>query len=408
MTTAIRYGRIMTAILLCTALSGCSHQSSHQASHQDPPKAAGPVAAAAPAETPEAAAARTNLLMVLDDYERDGAAVKTGVPKKDYGDDFKQYYADAASMTAIHGTGGVGAPIGCGRAAGKTVVDGAIIGSPTTSGATISLPATLYTGPRPAATLTVTADATGKLTGLTCGPPTVPDLPGAAVLADYYGGVAALAGSTDADAQVEALKQKYVAPAFAAFTRTDVNADQSTCAEDGMTYWHAAYAPRATTTGAQWYFNPGGQNQVEMSVAVDALTTRVAWVYCFGQLTPLLTPGGAYSDSQVQSFVGDLFNDYAYLAALKPFGADLSGMKQYFTSDAAYQASMAATGKQPLECSDVPATSIGADTVSVAGGTAVVGLTSSPSGHPVAADALGHPKVTVDMATLKIVAVTCA
>jgi hypothetical protein len=414
--TTIRYRRTATAILLGATLAACSHQgspgSANQGSHQStqpaPSGQADPVPAAGPAGGQQAAAARTSLLMVLDDYERDGVAVKTGEPKKDYGDDMKQYYADVAAMAKIHGGGGIGAPLGCGKAAGKTVVDGAIIGAPIVAGGVVTLPVTLYTGQRSVANVDVTADSTGKLTGLACRPPAVPELPGAAVLAGYYGGVAAAAGAPDADEQAKALRQLYVAAAFAGFTRTDVDADQSTCAEDGLAYWHAAYDPQATSTGAQWYFNPGGQNQVEMSVAVDPLAGRVSWVYCFGQLTPPLTPGGAYSDSQVQSFVGDLFNDYAYLLALKPFGADSAGMEAYFVSGAAYRASVAATGKQPLECSDVAATSIGADTVEVAGGTAVVALTSSPSGHPVTDGALGHPKVTVDMATLKIVSVACA
>ncbi|GAA1986272.1 hypothetical protein [Catenulispora subtropica] len=345
--------------------------------------------------------------MVLDDYERDGAAAKTGIPKKDFGDDLTRYYADATAMSRIHGGGGIEAPIGCGKAAGKTVVDGAIIGAPASSAGAVTIPVTLYTGTTPVATALVTADPAGRLTGVTCQPPAAPNLPGADVLAGFYGSVAASATDPEADDKTKALKDEYLAPAFAKFTRPDVDADQALCAEDAMTYWHAVYAPGATTTGAQWYFNSGGTNQVNMSVAVDAAASRVAWVYCFGQLVPPLTPGGAYSDSQVQSFVGDLFNDYAYLLALKPFGADASGMKAYFASDAAYQAAVTGTGAQPLECSATPAVSIGADTATITGDTAVVELTSSPSGHPVTSGALGHMKVTVDLATMRFTSAVC-
>jgi hypothetical protein len=398
--TTTRYGRVAAAIVIAAALTGCGHAASR---HPAPT----PATTVAPAGAVKAGAARTSLLMVLDDYEREGAAVKTGKPKKDYGDDMTKYYADGAAMARIHGGGGVGAPIGCGQASGKTVIDGAVVGNPTSSGGTITLPVTLYTGTAPVTNVAVTATDAGKLTGFTCQPPSAPNLPGAAVLAKFYGGVAAVAADPEADDKTKALKDQFVAPDFAKFTRTDVDADQSLCAEDTMTYWHAAYDPAATTTGAQWYFNPGGSNQVNMSVAVDPAGSRVAWVYCFGQLTPPLTPGGAYSDSQVQSFVGDLFNDYAYLQALKPFGADTSGMKVYFASETAYQAAEANTGAQPLECSSTAATSIGADNVAVTGTTAVVDLTSSPSGHPVDTGDLGHPKVTVDMATLKITNVAC-
>src|SRR5262249_46253923 len=134
----------------------------------------------------------------------------------------------------------------------------------------------------------------------------------------------------------------------------------------------AVYNPAATDTGAQWYFNNGGTDQVEMSVAVDPAGSHVAWVYCFGQLIPPLAPGAPYSDDQIKSYVDNLFNDYAYLQALKPFGADATGMKRYFTTDAAYQTAVMNTGAQPLECSDTAATSIGADNVAVTGGTAVV------------------------------------
>jgi hypothetical protein len=396
--TSKRYGLpIAAAILITAAVSGCSHSSSH-------PAAASKSAAAG---QPQTGTARTSILMVLDDYERDGAAAKTGVAKKDYGDNMSQYYADASAMTAIHGSGGIGAPLGCKKASGTTVIDGAIVGTPTVAAGSITIPVSLFTGTTAAAQLTVKANAAGKLTGLSCGPAATVDLPGAATLVGYYGGVAALATDPNADDKTTALKAQYLAPAFAKFTRPEVKADQSECAEDTMAYWHAVYDPTATSTGAQWYFGAGGGGQVNMSVAVDPAASHVAWVYCFGQLTTPMGPG-SYSDSQVQSYVSDLFNDYAYLQALKPFGADTSGMKTYFASDTAYQTAIANTGAQPLECSTTAAVSMGADSVTVTGNTAVVSLSSSPLGHSVdPGQALGHPKVTVDMSTMKFTGVTC-
>jgi hypothetical protein len=396
--STFRHGRLAAAIVMTAALAGCSHSSLH-------PKAS---TATSPAGAPQLAAARSSVLTVLDDFEREGQAVKLGKPKKDWGDDMSKYYADPVAMTSIHGGGGISAPISCGKASGKTVIDGAIVGTPTTAAGTITLPVTLYVGATAATNVDITTNNAGKLLGISCLPAAAPNLPGAATLAAYYGGAAAVAADANADDEVSALKDTYVVPAFAKFTRTDVDADQSTCAEDTFSYWHAVYDPKATSTGAQWYFNAGGGGQVNMTVAMDAPASHVAWVYCFGQLTPPLTAGGAYSDSQVQSFVSDLFNDYAYLQSLKPFGADTSGMKVYFASDAAYQTAVTSTGAQPLECSPTAATSIGADTVTAKGTTDVVDLTSSPSGHPVTTGALGHPRVTVDTTTMKITTVACA
>lgn len=411
--TAIRRASVAAVIFAVAVSAGCGGSRGNHATPAPvtPPAATTSATGAADsgaAVQPKPAAARTTLLAVLDDYERDGAAVKTGKPKKSHGDDMTKYYADAAAMTAIHGGGGIGAPLGCGKASAKSVIDGAIIDVPDVSGDGVELPVTLFAGATPVTGLLVGTDQAGRLTGITCRPPAVPDLPGAQVLAAFYGGVAALAADPNADDKTGALKDRYLAPAFAKFTRPDVDADQSLCAEDALTYWHAVYDPTATTTGAQWYFNAGGGGQVNMSVAVDSAAGHVAWVYCFGQLAAPPAPGAAYSDTQIQSFIGDLFNDYAYLHALTPFGADASGMKAYFASDAAYQSAVTGTGAQPLECSATAATSIGADSVTLSGQTAVIGLTSSPSGHPVTTGALGHPTVTVDPSTMKITKVACA
>jgi hypothetical protein len=235
-------------------------------------------------------------------------------------------------------------------------------------------------------------------------------VPGSAAVVGYYGGAAAAFGTSTADTSLARLRQQYLAPAFASFARPELDGDQTTCDEDGsIPYWHAVYAPGRTGTGAQWYFWPGGNNQVLMSVAVDRSAPRVDWVYCVGQLAPLLPPA-AYSDDQVQSYAGDLFDSYAYLLALKPYGADTSPIADYFTTPSAYRAALASTGTEPLECAATPAGSIDPDSVQVSGMTAVVKLVANPTAHALTPGehALGHPVVTLDLRTMKIASLTCA
>jgi translation initiation factor 2 gamma subunit (eIF-2gamma) len=66
-------------------------------------------------------------------------------------------------------------------------------------------------------------------------------------------------------------------------------------------------------------------------------------------------------------------------------------------------------GELRVECSATSAGSIGADSVTVSGATATVSLTSAPSDRPVSAGetALGHPRVTIDLGTMKIAPVSC-
>jgi hypothetical protein len=146
-----------------------------------------------------------------------------------------------------------------------------------------------------------------------------------------------------------------------------------------------------------------------MSVGVDRSAPTVDWVYCIGQLTPLLPPA-AYSDEQVRSYVGGLLDSYAYLQALKPYGADTSAISGYFTSPGAYRDALASTGAQPLECATKAASSMAADGVSVTGTTAVVTLTANPTAHALTPGetVLGHPKITLDLKTMKIASVSCA
>jgi hypothetical protein len=155
----------------------------------------------------------------------------------------------------MQGNGGIGAPLGCGIASGKTVVDGAIIGTPVAHGDGMTVPVNLYTGTRSAARLTLDTDAAGRITDFSCSTATDPGLPGNATVVSYYGGAAAAFGAANSDATLGKLRQQYLAPAFATFTRPGLDGDQSTCAEDGsIPYWHAVYAPGRTGTGAQWYF----------------------------------------------------------------------------------------------------------------------------------------------------------
>ncbi|MEY9873098.1 hypothetical protein ABH931_002579 [Streptacidiphilus sp. MAP12-33] len=391
-----RIGTLAVLALTALAATGCSSA----------PK---PVAKAAPA--PHVGAAQTSALAVVDDYERSGAAVKTGQPKKADPAGLTAYLANAQVAARLQGSGGIGAPLGCGAASGHTVVDGAIVGTPAPHGDGLAVPVSLYTGTRSAARLTLDTDATGRITDFSCGPATDPGVPGSATVVGYYGGATAAFGTSGSDAALARLRQQYLAPAFASFTRPELDGDQTTCAEDGsLPYWHAVYAPGRTGTGAQWYFWPGGgSGQVIMSVAVDRTAPRVDWVYCVGQLTPQLPPA-PYSDDQVQSYVGGLLDAYAYLQELKPYGADTSAIAGYFASPAAYRTAVASTGAQPLECAARAAASVDSDAVQVNGTTAVVKLTANPTAHALTPGehALGHPVVTLDLRTMKIASVTCA
>ncbi|RAG85225.1 hypothetical protein DN069_12715 [Streptacidiphilus pinicola] len=371
-----------------------------------------PKPSAKPAPALRLDAAQASALAVVDDYERSGAAVKTGQPKKADPAGLTAYVANAQVAARMQGGGGVGAPVGCGAASGRTVVDGALVGTPVAHGSAggMAVPVSLYVGTRAAARLTLDTDAAGRVTDFSCATAADPDLPGGATVVGYYGGAAAAFGAADADAALGRLRQQYLDPGFASFTRPGLDGDQSTCAEDGsIPYWHAVYAPGRTGTGAQWYFWPGGSGQVIMSVAVDRSAPRVSWVYCVGQLQPQLAPA-AYSDDQVQSYVGGVLDSYAYLQALKPYGADTSAIAGYFTSPAAYRDALAGTGAQPLECASKAASSMTADAVSVTGTTAVVTLTANPTAHELTPGetALGHPKVTLDLKSMKIVSVSCA
>ena len=387
-------GYLVTLALATAALVGCSSAAPRPAT---------------PASTPRIAEARTAALMAVDDYERAGVAVKSGTAKKPDPGGVAQYFASPSVATKFRGDGGIDAPMGCKAAAGHSVVDGAVIGTPVPAEDTVTVPVNLYIGAHAAARLTLTTDPTGKLTGFTCGPAADLGLPGEPALVGFYGGVAAALGTPAFDSTLATLKQQYLNPGFAAFARPGMDTDQSTCAEDGLTYWHAVYAPNATSTGAQWYFWPGGgPGQVIMTVAVDR-APKVAWVNCTGQLTPPLAPA-AYSDDQVEGSIGDELNSYALLLALKPFGADPSGFATYFTSPDAYRTAAASTGAQPLECAATAAGSINPDTVTSSGTTAVVTLTSAPTTHALTPGEkpLGHPKVTVNLATMKIASITCS
>ncbi len=410
---------LVTATLVAAGSVGCG--SSAPRPHSTAP------AQAAPAQL---AAARTGALMVVDDYERSGAAARSGAAKKADAGGIAQYFADQGTAARFQGAGGIGAPIGCGVATGKNVVDGAVVGTPVTAQNTISVPVSLYIGTKQAAQVSVTADlASGKLKDFSCGPVAAPDLPGVKALVGYYGGAVALGAESDAKAGSDGgadsgtdsgsdsgataaddqLKQQFLTPAFAKWTWPGLRTAAATCSEDTMTYWHAAYAPSdAPTGGAPWYFWPAG-SQVIMSVAVDPSANRVAWVNCPGELVPRPATPATYSDDQVQSYVGDLFNGYAYLRALQPLGADASVIKGYFASPDAYSSTAAGTGAQPLECSPTAAGSINADSVTVSGTSATVTLTSAPSAHPLSGGetALGHPKVTIDLPSMKITSVSC-
>ncbi|MEY9964888.1 hypothetical protein ABIA33_002930 [Streptacidiphilus sp. MAP12-16] len=392
-------GYLVTATLVVAALAGCDSSASS-------PRAGG-TTQISPAQV---AAARNATLMVVDDYERAGSAAELGTAKKADPGGVAQYFADQNAARRFQGSGGIGAPLGCGVAAGKHVVDGAVIGTPVASQNAISIPVSLYIGTKQAAQVSVTADAaSGRLKDFSCGPVAAPDLPGVQALVGYYGGSVAAGTDTSATAAINQLKQQFLTPAFAKWDWPGLRTDAATCAEDTMPYWHAVYAPTAAPTGgAQWYFWPAGQ-QVIMSVAVNPTANRVAWVFCLGELIPKWAPA-AYSDDQIQSYVGDLFNTYAYLRALQPVGADASVIRTYFVSPDAYKAAADSTGPQPLECSQTAAGSIGADSVKVTGTTATVALTSAPSPHPVTAgqSALGHPKVILDLATMKIASVSCS
>lgn len=400
------FGPAVAAALLFTGLTGCDPATS------GPQPAASTQAAVPPARI---AAARTSALMVFDDYERTGSAAKLGTAKRADPGGVAQYFTDTDAAGKFQGGGGVGAPLGCGAAAGRSVVDGVVVGTPVASSkSALSIPVSLYVGTRQAAQLSVTADtASGKLRDFSCGQVTAPGLPGVQALVGFYGGLVA-AGTDDAaaTAALGRLKPRFLTAAFARWGWPGLRADAVTCSEDTMAYWHAAYAPTgATTGGAQWYFWPADAH-VNMSVAVDPSADRVAWVYCPGELTPQLTPqsaAAAYSEDQIQGYVGDLFNSYAYLRALQPVGADASAVRAYFVSADAYRTAAGSTGAQPLECSPTAAGSIGADSVKVSGSTATVVLTSAPSAHPVDAGetALGHPRVTLDLATMKIASVSC-
>jgi hypothetical protein len=389
-------GYLATLALAAAALAGCSSAASRPVTPTPTPTPA-----------PQVENARTAALMAVDDYERAGAAVKTGTAKKPDPGGVSQYFASPAVQAKFQGGGGIGAPMGCKAGSGHDVVDGAVIGAPVAGKSAISVPVNLYVGNRPAARLTATTDLKGRLTGFSCGSSAALGLPGEPALVGFYGGVAAVYGTPGADSALAGLKHQYLNPGFAGFARPAIDTDQATCAEDGLTYWHAVYAPTATDIGAQWYFWPGGPGRVIMSVAVDR-TPKVAWVNCTGQLVPLLAPA-AYSDDQVEGYVGDLLNSYAVLLALKPYGAHSGGIASYFTTPAAYRTALASTGGEPLECAATAAGSINADSVTTSGTTAVVSLTSAPTAHALTPGEkpLGHPKVTVDLSTMKIASVTC-
>lgn len=362
-----------------------------------------------PAPALHLGAAQASALAVVDDYERSGAAVRSGRPKKANPAGLQAFVANAQVAARLQGGGGIGAPVGCGVSSGKDVVDGALVGTPVAHDGGMAVPVSLYAGTRDAARLTLDTDAAGRVTDFSCAAATDPGLPGSAALVGYYGGATAAFGAADSAATLGRLRQQYLAPGFASFTRPELDGDQSTCAEGGtIPYWHAVYAPGRTGTGAQWYFWPGGGDQVVMSVAVDRSAPRVDWVYCVGQLVPPLPPAN-YSDDQVRTYVGGLLDSYAYLQALKPYGADTSAIGGYFTSPSAYREAVAATGAQPLECAARPASSMTADSVSVSGATAVVTLTADPTAHALTAGetALGHPKVTLDLTSMKIASVSC-
>jgi hypothetical protein len=386
----------MAAVLAAGAIAGCSSD-------------AKPTPPARPASALHLDAAQTSALQLLDDYERSGAAVKSGRAKKADPTGLQAYVATAQVLARLRGVGGTGAPIGCGVASGTSVVDGAVVGTPVALGTGMAVPVSLYVGTRSAARLTLDTDAAGRITDFSCARAADPDLPGSATIVGYYGGAAAAFGTPDADAALGRLRGQYLTPAFASFTRPGLDGDQSTCAEDGsIPYWHAVYAPARTGNGAQWYFWPGGSEQIIMSVAVDRSAPRVDWVYCVGQLSPQLPPA-SYSDDQVQSYVGGLLDSYAYLQALKPYGADTSAIAGYFASPGAYRDAVASTGAQPLECATKAAGSVDADSVSVTGTTAVVGLTANPTAHALTPGetALGHPRVTLDLRTMKITSMSC-
>jgi hypothetical protein len=397
-----RTGTLVTAALLVTGLAACDSAAPAPRASSSPG-----TARTAPAKIADA---RLGTLMIVDDYERAGSAVKLGTAKKADPGGIAQYFADPGTATRFQGDGGIDAPVGCGAGTGKQVVDGAVVGTPVVAAGTVSIPVSLYVGTRQAAQLSVTADAaSGKLKGFSCGAVTAPALPGVQALVGYYGGTLA-AGDTAPAAATDRLKQQFLTPAFASWRWSGLRADATTCAEDAMDYWHAVYSPSAAPTGgAQWYFWPAGTDQVNMSVAVDPTAGRVAWVYCPGELTPRPATPASYSDDQIQSYVGDLFNDYAYLRALQPVGADASAISAYFASPDAYRAAAGSTGAQALECSTTAAGSIGADSVKVSGSSATVALTSSPVPHPVTAGQtpLGHPRVTLDLTTMKITSVSC-
>ncbi|TDT98142.1 hypothetical protein EDD99_6357 [Streptomyces sp. 846.5] len=385
-------GYLATLALAAAALVGCSSAASGPATSEP---------------APQVENARTAALMAVDDYERAGAAVKTGAAKKPDPGGVSQYFASPAVRAKFQGDGGIDAPMGCKAGSGHDVVDGAVIGTPVAAKGAVSVPVNLYVGNRPAARLTATTDLKGRLTGFSCGTAAALGLPGEPALVGFYGGAAAVYGTPGADSALGILKRQYLNPGFAGFARPAIDTDQATCAEDGLTYWHAVYAPAATNIGAQWYFWPGGPGQVIMSVAVDP-TPKVAWVNCTGQLVPPLAPA-AYSDDQVESYIGDLLNSYAVLLALKPYGADVSGIASYFATPAAYRTAAASTGSEPLECAVTAAGSINADSVTTSGTTAVVSLTSAPTAHALATGEkpLGHPRVTVNLSTMKIASVTC-
>ena len=366
-----------------------------------------------PALSPADEAVR-GTLMVVDDYERAGKAAKEGTGKVADPGGVAQYFAGKAIAAQFQGGGGIDQPVGCGASTGKTVVDGAVVGTPVQSSAvpaSISLPVSLYIGTTQTARVTVTADpASGKLTGFSCGAVTAPTMPGVQTLVGFYGGFVESGAGDVASPAIVQLKQQFLAPAFASWKWAGIHVEPETCAADLPTYWHAAYAATATAAGAQWYFWPGNTGSpINMAVDVDASANRIAWVYCVGQLLPQ-EPPAPYSGDQIQRYIGDLFTSYAYLLALQPLGADPSGFATYFISLGAYKTSVDSSGIEPLECSSVLAGSIGADSVTVTGTTAVVSMTSAPTDHTVSAGEapLGHPKVTLDMSTMKILSVSCA
>ncbi|NUR26931.1 MAG: hypothetical protein HOV83_13990 [Catenulispora sp.] len=249
--------------------------------------------------------------------------------------------------------------------------------------------------------------ATQKIASITCVRSVPPRYPAARKIAQYYGGYPSTRDKRPVSTTTYVSKAVDGPVGF-------MNFDSDVCAQYVPQSW-VFYAPTATTSGDAWWFSYDGDVASRLSLLfTDPSTGDFERTLCGGlPVIPARNDAAAGKENDPASLlVSDIYDAYIYERSQQSAGAvPVDEMAPYFVSADSYRSALKTTGSIPFLCATKAPNSVRiTGTPTVAGGVETLSLTAAYSDSPTpGADgtAVGRFTVSVDLATMKIKALTC-